>query len=342
LSNEFYSKKYGIFILFNKTTSHSKGGNHVLIIKRFSELCFNEAISLWNESWNYYFVDMKMDLNRFLQKVTLENISLEDSVVAQYEGKLAGFVLNSFRTINGKNYAWNGGTAVVPEFRGMGIGKKLIAVTLEIYDERKVDVALLEAIQENAAGVRLYEKMGYEIFDELIFWKHDGILDGIGAAPTEITVSQSAVHEIKGLSFYNPLTAWQTQFTNDREFSCVTAYHEGTPIGYAVYKKNYTETGEIASIILYQSAVKPESKWGIEAARSLMNHVFVAKGHPCRRMTVNLPNDKGAVNQVLAEAGFTVFVEQFHMARAMKKDEQAESSKILAKKTENSVILIKG
>jgi GNAT superfamily N-acetyltransferase len=303
----------------------------VLVIKRFSELSFNEAISLWNESWKHYFSDMTMDLNRFLQKVTGEGISLENSVVAVYEGKLAGFVLNSFRTINGKQYVWNGGTALAPDFRGMGIGKKLISVCLDIYEEQNVDIARLEAIKENEAAIKLYEKMGYQTFEELAFMQHVGEINELKEQGSNVTVKQTDMQEVKSLSFYEPLTAWQTQFQSLKDFSCAIAMDDEKPVGYTVYKKGFKETGELAGIVLYQCGVNPEYHRKEEATANLINFAFAPAEGSVRRLTMNVPKKDDALNRLLNEAGFTKFVEQVHMERPIKKELETQASKTFSK-----------
>lgn len=301
--------------------------NHVLVIKRFSELSFNEAISLWNESWKHYFSDMTMDLNRFLQKVTGEGISLENSVAAVYEGRLAGFVLNSFRTINGKQYVWNGGTAIAPDFRGMGIGKKLISVCLEIYEEQNVNIARLEAIKENETAIKLYKKMGYQTFEELAFMQHEGEMSVIKGLGSNITVNEADMQKIKSLSFFEPLTAWQTQFPSLKDFSCAMAMDGEKTVGYAVYKKGFKETGELAGIVLYQCAIDPEYYLEEEATANLINYSFAPEEGAVRRLTMNVPKKNDALNRLLNEAGFTKFVEQVHMERPIKKEMNTQAAK---------------
>jgi GNAT superfamily N-acetyltransferase len=299
----------------------------VLVIKRFSELSFNESLSLWNESWKHYFSDMTMDMNRFIQKIANEGISLEDSVVAVYEGKLAGFVLNSFREINGKRYVWNGGTAIAPDFRGMGIGKKLISFCLDIYAEKEVDMARLEAIMGNAPAIKLYEKMGYEKFEELIFLNHDGPVSQFAETSKDIRLEEVNMHEIKKLSFFEPLTAWQTQFASIKDFTCVIARKDETAIGYAVYKKGYSETGDLAGILLYQCCVNEQSASEEETTAVLLDAAFGPWEASCKRLTMNVPKKDNALFHLLTNAGFTTYVEQVHMEVPIKKEQNTEPVK---------------
>ncbi|MFG6497612.1 GNAT family N-acetyltransferase [Fictibacillus sp. UD] len=299
----------------------------MLVIKRFSELSFNEAISLWNESWKHYYSDMTMDLNRFLQKIAGEGISLEKSVVAVYDGKLAGFVLNSFRTINGKRYVWNGGTAIAPDFRGMGIGKKLITVCLNIYEEENVDIARLEAIKQNEAAIKLYKKMGYQTFEELIFLQHEGSVLSLKERNTDIHVREASMQEIQSLSFYKPVTAWQTQFPSLKDFTGLLAIKGDTPLGYAVYKKGYKETGELGGIVLYQCETDLQHPNEQEIVASLVQNAFAPLDASVKRITMNIPKKDNALNRMLTESGFTALVEQVHMERPIKAKSEAKGVK---------------
>ncbi|MCM3719418.1 GNAT family N-acetyltransferase [Fictibacillus phosphorivorans] len=299
----------------------------MLVIKRFDEISYKEAITLWNESWKHYFSDMTMDLNRFLQKVTGEGISLEHSVVAVYEGKLAGFALNSFRTINGKRFVWNGGTAIAPDFRGMGIGEKLIQACLEIYEEQNVDFARLEAIKENEKAIKLYEKMGYQTFEELSFLLHEGEISVIQGSSSNVVVKNATIQEVLSLSFFEPLTAWQTQFQSLKDFSCALAVDGGRPVGYAVYKKSFKETGELAGIVLYQCAIDTKCDLEEETTANLINFAFAPEAGAIRRLTMNLPKKQDTLSRLLKKAGFTTFVEQVHMERPIKKGSRNKGSK---------------
>ncbi|WP_137792124.1 GNAT family N-acetyltransferase [Bacillus sp. E(2018)] len=289
----------------------------MLVIKRFSELTFNEAISLWNESWKHYFSDMTMDLNRFIQKIAAEGISLEKSVVAVYDGKLAGFVLNSFRTINNKRYVWNGGTAIAPAFRGMGVGKKLISVCLNIYEEEKVDVARLEAIKENEAAIKLYTSMGYETFEELTYLQHEGVITTWNNASSKVKVIDVSMSDIKRLPFFKPVPAWQTQFQSLSNFNCVMGLKGETPLGYAVYKKVYNETGNLSAILLYQCVTDEQNEFQEETVRELVKIAFAPAEESVKRITINIPKKEDHLNQLLREKGFTTLVEQVHMERVI-------------------------
>lgn len=53
---------------------------------------------------------------------------------------------------------------VLPKFRGKGIGKKLIVQTLNKLRSEGVKVVRLTVLMENRAAMKLYEKLGFKIY----------------------------------------------------------------------------------------------------------------------------------------------------------------------------------
>ena len=51
--------------------------------------------------------------------------------------------------------------ATVPEFRGMGVGKALVASLIESARDSGASVIMLEVRKSNAAAIALYEKAGF-------------------------------------------------------------------------------------------------------------------------------------------------------------------------------------
>lgn len=58
------------------------------------------------------------------------------------------------------------GVAVVPECRGLGIGTALMQLAREQALARGYDRLSLVVFEENAAAVRLYRRLGYEVIDQ--------------------------------------------------------------------------------------------------------------------------------------------------------------------------------
>lgn len=81
--------------------------------------------------------------------------------IAEEDGKMAGFAIVAW----GRSVHSDGGymqtIEVLPEFRGRGIGEKLIGLSEVSAWSAKADLMSLHVDAENDAAIALYEKCGY-------------------------------------------------------------------------------------------------------------------------------------------------------------------------------------
>ncbi|MEI0740281.1 GNAT family N-acetyltransferase [Paenibacillus sp. JTLBN-2024] len=140
-------------------------------IVKFSEFSASELTRLWNEGFKGYAFDMTMSVDAFIKRIPENQFSMEASIAICDQGKPVGFVMNGFRTVDGRLTAWNGGTGIIPEYRGRGLGKQLIGAALDVCREKGAEVALLEALSENEPAIKLYAKMGYRWIGDLRFYE---------------------------------------------------------------------------------------------------------------------------------------------------------------------------
>ena len=88
-----------------------------------------------------------------------------------------GFVLQGIKEVDGQKISWNGGTGIIPEYRGKKLGLSLMKEAEKLIKAQNVSVATLEALSENKAAISLYEKCGYKVEDDLLFLSATEILD---------------------------------------------------------------------------------------------------------------------------------------------------------------------
>jgi ribosomal protein S18 acetylase RimI-like enzyme len=106
------------------------------------------------------------DWQRFLK------LSPEGCFVAELEGQVRGTVTTiSFES----RFAWVGMVLVDPQYRGRGVGTKLLQCAIQHLDERKIATIKLDATPQ---GKPLYEKLGFVPEYEVERW-------ALRRAPTE-------------------------------------------------------------------------------------------------------------------------------------------------------------
>ncbi|MFD0692706.1 GNAT family N-acetyltransferase [Paenibacillus sp. GCM10027628] len=297
----------------------------MISFRTFSDLSLKDAVSLWNKGFEQYIVPVTLTVDSFVQRTANEGISLDLSVIA-YDGDTpVGFVANGFRTYHGQKKAWNGGTGIIPDYRGRGIGKLLIEQSLRLYREQAVHVAVLEAISQNERAIRLYEKMGYQIKDTLFIMQNTEALpagsfssSSSGHLPT-YTLKKASPAELAFIPMYRGDRAWQTQWESLRSGELLLAIdsNTGNVIGYSLYRRNYNEQGELTAIVLFQCEVSPGSSNEAEIVNSMLHEVFAPHQGACKRMTMNLSSSCYMVVDALLRAGFTGQMEQVYMVHQL-------------------------
>ena len=293
-----------------------------LEIRRLNTCSFDEAVGVWNEGFKGYFVDMTLSLDGYLTRLQTEGLSPEYSFVAFSEGQAVGFLLNGLRDSGRSRAAWNGGTGVSPEFRGMGIGKELMRATLDFYDEERIDIATLEAISDNERAISLYQSCGYQIVGRLIFLQHEGRLEGQLFVRHDMEAAygvRDVAPAVAGaLSFYRTAVPWQAQWQSlalNNGAAVIVSDAEGVEVGYALYKKKFDRQGRLNAVALYQCEVKPGREDAGDIVASLLEYVYAPREVKCRRSTYNFSMRNDLVVRILRDAGFTTFIEQVHMSR---------------------------
>lgn len=286
----------------------------MITIKRLTECSLHDATIAWNTGFEGYYFNMTMTIDQFTNRLILEGLSPELSIIAYDDKKPVGFILNGIRVIKGKKVAWNGGTGVAHEYRGKGVGNLLMDAALAIYREHGVDIATLEAVKENKQAISLYEKKGYRLKDELVHLQHKGIVEG------NLFPIDSVYKLVKGLPidasklpFYQYFVSWQTQWNNARDGEALIAYDQNeSPIGYVIYKRRFNEAGEQVAVIVLQCKTSPTFIEKENVLRFLLNKVF-AESCDMQQIFPNVSAGDEILRSLLIEAGFNVFVEQVYL-----------------------------
>jgi ribosomal protein S18 acetylase RimI-like enzyme len=131
----------------------------------------SEIVKTFNSAFENYFVKIELTEKSLTEKFAAENILLEKSVGAFVENKLIGFVFIGIDDFNGRKTAYNGGTGVVPGFRGNDLTGKMYKFLLPKLAVENIKSHLLEVITENRSAIKAYEKIDFKIERKLACFK---------------------------------------------------------------------------------------------------------------------------------------------------------------------------
>lgn len=241
-------------------------------------LSVGERAELFTAAYEGYVVPMLIDEASLAWMQEKFDFDLDASRIAYRDGDPVGLANLAVR---GQD-AWIGGVGVVTSARRAGVGEALMRAVHEEARSRGVERVWLEVIVENRSAFALYEKLGYELVQDVEVWN-------LQAARGEHVGREVPVSEVKA-QLPERHVPWQRA--------------DGTLSHYDDVRGLVTESGAMlfcvrSSAQLQQYAGDPEP---LLRALSTFGDVYV----------LNLPVDDPAA-AVLRELGGSVSVRQHEM-----------------------------
>jgi GNAT superfamily N-acetyltransferase len=241
-------------------------------------LPIGERAELFTAAYEGYVVPMRIEEDSLRWMQEKFDFDLDASRIAYRDGEPVGLANLAVR---GRD-AWIGGVGVVASARRAGVGEALMRAVHEEARSRGVERVWLEVIVENTGARALYEKLGYEVVQDVEVWTlpaAEGEHEGRDVPPAEAKAQLSERHE-----------PWQRA--------------DGTLANYDDVRGLVTDTGAMlfcvrSSAQLQQYTGEPEPL--LRALRTF-GDVYI----------LNLPADDPAA-EVLRELGGSVSVRQHEM-----------------------------
>ena len=144
-----------------------------------------ERAELFNAAYEGYLMPFHIDEQQLAFMDDAFDLDLDASRIAVRDREPVGLANLGLR---GED-AWIGGVGVVPGARRSGVGEALMRTLHEQARERDVRRVWLEVIVENTGAFTLYEKLGYELVQDVEVWTLPAA-DG-GHAGREVPVAEA-------------------------------------------------------------------------------------------------------------------------------------------------------
>ncbi|MCM3759148.1 GNAT family N-acetyltransferase [Sporosarcina aquimarina] len=269
--------------------------------KLMSSLNFEDAHVLFNRGFEGYLVPMNLSFDAFVSRFGNAGLSPALSIVAFNEKEPIGFVLQGLREIDGQKISWNGGTAIIPEYRGRKLGYSLMVEAEKLLRGLNVTVATLESLSENKAAISLYERCGYKVEDDLLFLRANEVLSSTlpdldGYEITRIPAAQSI-----GSDLFPTIVPWQTDASNTPKLGgeVVMISKNGEVEAACLIKKDCVFEKKTDRITFFQ--VKENGNE--DALNKLLAHAL-EYDQSINRTTYNFLKGNGRVISTLTKSGF--------------------------------------
>jgi GNAT superfamily N-acetyltransferase len=263
---------------------------------------------LINAAYADYYVPMHLTTDSMRSVDDLYDVDLARSVVAYDRSGPVGMALLSRRGDRG----WVSGVGVLPAWRRLGIGQRLVASVLERAREAGVRQVALEVIAQNSRARALYAALGFVERRELLCWRRAADADVLPIPEerlAEATLDELLVHFA---NWHDQPPCWQyEEATLRRMADRVRGYHlelAGATAAYCLI----SERGE--ALMLMDVGINPQFG-AVTAGRTLLQAlVALYRGRALALNNVPVDSD---LNRALAALHFLVGVRQFEMCRAI-------------------------
>lgn len=219
-------------------------------------------------------------------------------------GRLVGFILHGMGCWEGSTTAYNGGTGVIPVYRGRGLVSGMYAWLRDHLRTAGVQQGLLEVLAPNDSARRAYEKVGFQPARNLACFRGLPIGRPSARGATFAHLPPTRWDELSDWQTTPP--SWQNTFDTTRRAAedreVIGMWHHDELIGYAV---RVPGTPGVA-----QLAIRPDQRrqgWGTV----LLHHL--AERAQCPLTLLNVDRRDEAALDFLERAGLENFINQVEM-----------------------------
>eukprot|EP01132_Coremiostelium_polycephalum_P003916 gene3916-4889_t len=283
-----------------------------------------DANTAWNEGFDEEYTRNYMNytftLDNMVARLAMENYQTKSSVVAycKISNRPIGMIASGIRKLrSGVVVSWNGGTAVVPEFRKKGVGRKLMMAQFDLYKEGNVEIATIEVVLQNEKAYNLYKSVGFIQSDCFLNMEYtgeipiDAFCTANGGESTLFRARSCSPQDVGKVEFYPKFVQWQAQWESYvlGGESLLIEDDNGQVVGYCLYKKRYDADLNLSGISLRHCQAIPDHPQYDQIINCILSYVF-KPGYNCFR-NLYLPPIFPELNQkifnILSELGFKKF-----------------------------------
>lgn len=258
---------------------------------------------VFNEAFLGYFIPLEFTEETMAAKLKSEGIFLRYSVGAFDDGKLVGFILHGYDTINGVETIYNAGTGVIASYRGRGLTKAMYQFAISLLSGEGIDTHVLEVIENNHPAKHVYEEIGFQDARMLVAFKGKPATTSNG----DFFLQTPSTIPAEAIAFCDMESAWQNSLASVQRdvdaHQMIGAYRKNELVGFAAF---VATSGRIKQLAVHLQ----HRRKGIGSA--LVD--FIAKAcKPEQLVVTNVDESAASVIQFLKALGFEPFLRLHEM-----------------------------
>jgi len=275
--------------------------------KTLEHISFQTISEVFNKAFSDYFFKVEWTKEQFEEKFQTEGGRLDLSVGVFEDNKLVAFILNFFNTSSDIFMNYNGGTGVVPGYRGNHLTSKMYDFLLPKLRKNRVEKMILEVLTQNAPAIKTYKRQGFKITRELNLFK--GKLSGKENLKLSDSYKVGAIEKMDWdhiQTFWDYPPTWQNSISTmihlEKKNICLGIEQHNVTVGYIIYNPKHRR--------IHQMAVDKKFR-NIGLGGHLLNSIYSLEKESIS--CINIDSNNQTFEKFLMKRGLKKFGSQFEM-----------------------------
>jgi len=275
-------------------------------IKNLNKISFEQLANCFNKAFSDYIVPVSVTSEYLKYRSKRQLIDFNLSYGAFAGDDLVGLVLIGVSESSEGKRLYNGGTGVIPEYRGRGLTKQIFS---EVLTKARIDNSIsglsLEVIKGNDRALKIYEEIGFNAIRTLNFYSgyiklnSDKNIQGILIRDFDL----KEVEQLIPLWDFIPAweNGWDAIWNVKDTYRYLGAYKDHELVGYIVINP---ENGYIPQFFVKKSCRK----------RGIGSLIFQQAMDLSSKLVINnVDYNALEVNELLLKLGLKLTVQQYEM-----------------------------
>ncbi|SEW29940.1 GNAT family N-acetyltransferase [Chitinophaga arvensicola] len=263
-----------------------------------------DLCNTFNAAFSDYIVPLHLTPSILEQKMQGENLLRDYSIGAFAGQQLGGFILHAVDNKEHPTVLYNGGTGIIPAYRGQHLVQKMYDQFIPVYQDKGIRKIVLEVISTNLPAIKAYTNTGFHKTRTIHSFK--GTVQ-THKTPVGISLKENKTPDWSLLaSFMDMVPTWSNTMTSIQREGPYTVTWEAVVDGQtAGYISVHKDTRRIRSM-----AIHPQfRRKGIGSA--LLQYAADQLKGPLS--IINIDEHFPEIDQFLQQAGLMRYLSQYEM-----------------------------
>ena len=280
-------------------------------IKTLENTPIATIVAGFNLGFSDYHFDMTRTAAKEIELIKKDGKDLSLSPAAFDKGKIIGFIHHGIDIIDGIKTAWNGGTAVAPNYRGQKITMQLYDFILPKLKAAEVQTTCLEVLKGNVPAIHVYKKIGFQITRTLDCYKSTKPIPLIEKQNLDIRILQTI-----DWSLIRSFQDWRPTWQNNEEkikrsgeaLQMMGLFFDNQLVGYCI-----TDREKDSGLIYQYGIAKAFRRRGF--GKYFFAYLQKEKEGPLK--LINIDHGDESSKSFLEALDFDCFIQQYQMEMAL-------------------------